>query len=242
MKTRADLLLVARGFCESRAKARAAIEAGGVTAGGRPVARPSDLLANDAALVVTPAHPWVGRGALKLEHALAAWPVRVEGRVALDVGASTGGFTEVCLAAGAARVYAVDVGRGQIHASLADDPRVILLEGVDARSLTAAEVPEAPQLIVCDVSFIGLAKVLPAALALAAPDADLVALVKPQFEVGPGRVGKGGLVRDAAARSAALSDVRAFLEAAGWAVQAATDSPIEGGDGNHEYLLWARKA
>ena len=242
MKTRADLLLVARGFCESRAKARAAIEAGGVTAGGRPVARPSDLLANDAALVVTPAHPWVGRGALKLEHALAIWPVRVEGPVALDVGASTGGFTEVCLAAGAARVYAVDVGRGQIHASLADDPRVILLEGVDARSLTAAEVPEAPQLIVCDVSFIGLAKALPAALALAAPGADLVALVKPQFEVGPERVGKGGLVRDEAARADALSEVKAFLESAGWPVQATTDSPIEGGDGNREYLLWARKA
>jgi 23S rRNA (cytidine1920-2'-O)/16S rRNA (cytidine1409-2'-O)-methyltransferase len=184
----------------------------------------------------------VGRGALKLEHALATWPVRVEGAVVLDVGASTGGFTEVCLAAGAARVYAVDVGRGQIHPSLTDDLRVTVLEGLDARSLTAAEIPRAPQLIVCDVSFIGLAKALPAALALAAPGADLVALVKPQFEVGPERVGKGGLVRDEAARANALSDVKAFLEAAGWAVQATTDSPIEGGDGAREYLLWARKA
>jgi 23S rRNA (cytidine1920-2'-O)/16S rRNA (cytidine1409-2'-O)-methyltransferase len=242
MKTRADLLLVARGFCESRAKARAAIEAGGVTAGGRPVARPSDLLANDAALVVTPAHPWVGRGALKLEHALATWPIAVAGRVVLDVGASTGGFTEVCLAAGAARVYAVDVGRGQFHASLADDPRVTILEGVDARGLTTAEVPEAPQLIVCDVSFIGLAKALPAALALAAPDADLVALVKPQFEVGPERVGKGGLVRDEVARAEALEAVKRFLEGVGWAIQATADSPIEGGDGAREYLLWARKS
>jgi 23S rRNA (cytidine1920-2'-O)/16S rRNA (cytidine1409-2'-O)-methyltransferase len=242
MKTRADLLLVARGFCESRAKARAAIEAGGVTAAGRPVARPSDLLANDVALTVTPAHPWVGRGALKLEHALVTWPIPVEGRVVLDVGASAGGFTEVCLAAGAGRVYAVDVGRGQLHASLAGDPRIVILEAVDARNLTAAEIPERPQLIVCDVSFIGLAKALPAALALAVEGADLVALVKPQFEVGPAGVGKGGLVKDDALRAQALEAVKAFLEACGWAVQATSDSPIEGGDGNREYLLWARKA
>ena len=192
--------------------------------------------------MVTPAHPWVGRGALKLEHALVTWPIQVEGRVVLDVGASTGGFTEVCLAAGAARVYAVDVGRGQLHASLTGDPRVVILEGVDARNLTATEVPESPQLVVCDVSFIGLAKALPAALALAAQGADLVALVKPQFEVGPERVGKGGLVRDAAARATALADVKAFLEAVGWAIVGQTDSPIEGGDGNREYLLWATKA
>jgi 23S rRNA (cytidine1920-2'-O)/16S rRNA (cytidine1409-2'-O)-methyltransferase len=241
MKMRADLLLVARGFCESRSKARAAIEAGGVTADGRPVVRPSDLLAKDAALVVAPAHPWVGRGALKLEHALSLWPITLAGRVVLDLGASTGGFTEVSLAAGARRVYAVDVGRGQLHPSLADDPRIVALEGVDARALTAAEVAEPPELVICDLSFIGLAKALPAALGLAAPGAELVALVKPQFEVGPERVGKGGLVRDEAARSDALAGVQAFLEAAGWAVQATTDSPIEGGDGNREYLLWARK-
>jgi 23S rRNA (cytidine1920-2'-O)/16S rRNA (cytidine1409-2'-O)-methyltransferase len=241
MKMRADLLLVARGLCESRAKARAAIEAGGVLADGRPVAKAAELLADDAVLEARPAHPWVGRGALKLEHALVSWPIQVEGRVVLDVGASTGGFTEVCLAAGAARVYAVDVGRGQLHASLTDDPRVVILEGVDARSLTAAQIPQAPQLIVCDVSFIGLAKALPAALALAAPGADLVALVKPQFEVGPEGVGKGGLVRDEAARAGALSNAAAFLEAAGWAIRETTDSPIEGGDGAREYLLWARK-
>ncbi|MFI4966695.1 MAG: TlyA family RNA methyltransferase, partial [Caulobacterales bacterium] len=183
MRTRADLLLVARGLFESRAKARAAIEAGGVTADGRAVLKASELLADDAAIAATPAHPWVGRGALKLQHALAIWPISVEGRVVLDVGASTGGFTEVCLAAGARRVYAVDVGRGQLHASVAADPRVVALEGVDARRLTAAEIREAPQLVVCDVSFIGLAKVLPTALGLAAQDAELVALVKPQFEV-----------------------------------------------------------
>ena len=241
MRTRADLLLVARGLFESRAKARAAIEAGGVLADGRAVTKASELLADDAVLDATPAHPWVGRGALKLEHALATWPILVEGRLALDVGASTGGFTEVCLAAGAARVYAVDVGRGQFHASLTDDPRVAVLEGVDARSLTQAQVPHAPQLIVCDVSFIGLAKALPAALALAAPGAELVALVKPQFEVGPAAVGKGGLVKDAAARVGALEGVKAFLAEAGWDVQATDDSPIEGGDGNREWLVWARK-
>ena len=241
MKTRADLLLVARGLFESRAKARAAIEAGGVTADGRAVLKAAELVAGDAVIEAQPAHPWVGRGALKLEHALTAWPIAVAGRVALDVGASTGGFTEVCLAAGARRVYAVDVGRGQLHASLADDPRVVILEGLDARRLTTAEIPETPQLVVCDVSFIGLAKALPAALALAARGADLVALVKPQFEVGPQAVGKGGLVKDAAAQDAALQGVETFLTQAGWTVRAALDSPIAGGDGNRERLLWAQK-
>ncbi len=240
-KTRADLLLVARGLFESRAKARAAIEAGGVSADGRIVAKAAELVADDAVIAAAPAHPWVGRGALKLEHALSLWPIAVEGRVVLDVGASTGGFTEVCLAAGAARVYAVDVGRGQLHASLADDRRVVSLEARDARTLSAADVSQPPGLIVCDVSFIGLAKALPAALALAAAGADLIALVKPQFEVGPERVGKGGLVKDEAARVAALEGVKAFLTQAGWAVRATADSPIEGGDGNREYLLWARK-
>jgi len=242
MRTRADLLLVARGLFESRAKARAAIEAGGVIADGRVVAKASELLSDDVAIAATPAHPWVGRGALKLEHALTVWPIPVEGRVVLDIGASTGGFTEVSLAAGARRVYAVDVGRGQLHPSLADDPRVVVLEGVDARTLTAAAIPDPPQLIVCDVSFIGLAKALPSGLALAARAADLVALVKPQFEVGPDRVGKGGLVRDEGARAEALAGVKAFLGAEGWAVRGAADSPIEGGDGAREYLLWAQKA
>ena len=146
-----------------------------------------------------------------------------------------------CLAAGARRVYAVDVGRGQLHASLTDDPRVVMLEGLDARSLTVTEVPEAPQLVVCDVSFIGLAKALPAALALADEGADLVALVKPQFEVGPDRVGKGGLVKDPEVRAEALEGVKAFLAEAGWTVKASDDSPIEGGEGALEYLLWAQK-
>ena len=241
VRKRADLLLVERGLFESRAKARAAIEAGGVRADGRAVLKASDALDEAAEIVAVAAHPWVGRGALKLVHALETWPVAVEGRVVLDVGASTGGFTEVCLARGAARLYAVDVGRGQLHAKLAGDRRVANLEATDARDLTSALIPDAPQLVVTDVSFIGLAKALPAALGLAAEGADLIALVKPQFEVGRERVGKGGLVKDEAARADALAAVIAFLEGAGWAVQATTDSPIAGGDGNLEYLLWAKK-
>lgn len=241
MKTRADLLLVARGLFESRAKARAAIEAGGVTADGRAVAKASELIADDAEIVAVAAHPWVGRGALKLVHALDLWGVAVAGRVVLDVGASTGGFTEVCLDRGAARVYAVDVGRGQLHPKVAADHRVVSLEATDARDLTTALIPEPPGLIVTDVSFISLAKALPAALALAGPAADLVALVKPQFEVGPERVGKGGLVADPAARTDALEGVCGFLEASGWTVLATADSPIEGGDGNREFLVWANR-
>lgn len=241
MKTRADLLLVARGLFESRAKARAAIEAGGVLADGRAVAKASDLIADDAVIEAVAAHPWVGRGALKLEHALALWPVPAAGRVVLDLGASTGGFTEVCLAAGARRVYAVDVGRGQLHPSLAHDPRVVVLEGQDARQLSMDLIPEAPDLVVCDVSFIGLAKALPAALGLASAGADLIALVKPQFEAGPDHVGKGGIVKDEAVRAQALADVAAFLISAGWIVRETADSPIAGGDGNREFLLWAQK-
>ena len=183
----------------------------------------------------------MGRGALKLMAALDLWPIPVAGRVVLDVGASTGGFTEVALDRGAARVYAVDVGRGQLHPKLAADPRVVSLEGRDARSLTADDIPEPPSLVVTDVSFISLEKALPVPLALAAPDADLVALVKPQFEVGPDRVGKGGVVKDEAARADALTAVSAFLEVSGWRVQASTESPIAGGDGNREWLLWAKK-
>jgi 23S rRNA (cytidine1920-2'-O)/16S rRNA (cytidine1409-2'-O)-methyltransferase len=241
MRRRADLLLVERGLFESRAKARAAIEAGGVTADGRPVRRAAEMLAQDAAIEARPAHPWVGRGALKLLAALEAWPVEVAGRVVLDVGASTGGFTQVCLARGAARVVAVDVGRGQLHPSVAGDPRVANLEACDARALDARIVPEAPGLIVTDVSFIGLAKALPAALTLAAPGADLIALVKPQFEAGPEAVGKGGVVRDEAVRRAALASVADFLARSGWTVQGKMESPIAGGDGSREFLLWARK-
>jgi 23S rRNA (cytidine1920-2'-O)/16S rRNA (cytidine1409-2'-O)-methyltransferase len=241
MKTRLDLLLVARGLAESRARAKAAIEAGGVTVDGAPAKAASQPVADDAVIAYADAHPWVGRGALKLDHALTLWPVAVEGRTVLDVGASTGGFTEVCLVRGAARVFAVDVGSGQMHARVAGDPRVVNLEQTDARDLTPALIPEPPQLIVCDASFIGLAKVLPAALALAASDADLVTLVKPQFEAaGPGGT-KKGVVRDAAAQQTALTAVSDWLEGEGWSVRATAESPITGADGNVEFLLWARR-
>ena len=242
-RKRADVLLVERGLFESRAKARAAIEAGGVVADGQVIARASELLDETAAIRAQAAHPWVGRGALKLLHALELWPVEVEGRVVLDVGASTGGFTQVCLQRGAARVYAVDVGSGQLHPKVAVDPRVVELSGVDARSLDAALIPQPPGLIVSDVSFISLTKALPAALALAGPGADLVCLVKPQFEAGREHVGKGGVVKDEDARERTVREVTAFLEASGWSVQARAESPITGGgDGNIEYLLWATKA
>ena len=240
-KVRADVLLVTRGLADSRAKARAAIEAGGVRADGKRVEKPSEVLEAACDLSIVLAHPWVGRGALKLAHALAIWRLPMAGATVLDIGASTGGFTQVCLSQGAALVYAIDVGHGQLHADLAGDPRVVSLEGTDARSLTPDLIPHAPDLIVCDASFIGLAKVLPAALSLAGPGADLVALVKPQFEVGPARVGKGGVVKDGAARAEALDQVRAFLELSNWSVLAVDDSPITGADGNQEYLLHAQK-
>lgn len=241
-RLRLDQLLVARGLSESRAKARAAIEAGGVTVDGQPARAPSQQVAPDAELTAVDAHRWVGRGGLKLDHALGSWPIKTAGRVVLDIGASTGGFTEVCLERGAAKVFAVDVGFGQMHPRIAADPRVISLERTDARDLDAALIPETPQLIVCDASFIGLAKVLPAALGLAAPGADLVTLVKPQFEAaGPESAGKKGVVKDPAAHAAAVAGVRDWLEQQGWAVQAVIDSPVEGGDGNREFLLWARR-
>jgi len=241
VKTRLDQLLVARGLADSRARAKAAIEAGGVTVNGAPAKAASQAVADDAVVAYADAHRWVGRGALKLDHALSLWPVAVEGRTVLDVGASTGGFTEVCLSRGATRVFAVDVGSGQLHARVAADPRVVNLEQTDARDLTPAEIPEAPQLIVCDASFIGLAKVLPVALSLAAPGADLVTLVKPQFEGAKPGGTKKGVVRDPAAQQAALAAVSAWLEGEGWAVQATTESPITGGDGNVEFLLWATR-
>ena len=241
-KTRLDQLLVARGLAESRARAKAAIEAGGVTVDGAPARAASQPVSEDADIAYVEAHRFVGRGALKLDHALTLWPIPVEGRTALDVGASTGGFTEVCLERGATRVYAVDVGQGQLHPRLAADPRVVVLEKTDALDLTPELISEAPGLVVCDASFISLTKVLPVALALAAPGADLVALVKPQFEMDSRvEVGRGGLVRDEAARQDALVRVSAWVASRGWTIEATAHSPIAGGDGNSEFLLWARR-
>ena len=242
MRTRIDHLLIQRGLFDSRARAKAAIEAGLVTADGVVVKKASEQVASDAVLTAEHAHRFVGRGALKLDHALTLWPVAVEGRVVLDVGASTGGFTEVCLERGARRVFAVDVGQGQLHPRIFADARVIDLEQTDARDLSSDLIVEAPDLIVCDASFISLTKVLPASLLLAALDADLVTLVKPQFEMDSRKdVGRGGVVRDETARQGALDRVIAWLATEGWTVRGTADSPIEGGDGNREYLVWARR-
>ncbi len=242
MSVRLDVLLVTRGLVESRARAKAAIEAGGVIVDGRPAAKASELVSEDAVVTVEEPHPWVGRGALKLVDALDRWSIPVAGRTVLDVGTSTGGFTEVCLSRGAARVFAVDVGFGQLHPRVAVDPRVVNLERTDARTLSPTVIPNPPDLVVCDASFISLAKVLPAALELAGEAADLGALVKPQFEAdGPQAIGKGGLVKDSDARAAAVDRVSTWLDEVGWGVLATAKSPIIGGDGNIEHLLWARR-
>ena len=232
-------MLVERGLFESRAKARAAIEAGLVEADGVTVTSPAQYVTNGTVLNGKPAHPWVGRGGVKLDHALTIWPVAVEGRVVLDVGASTGGFTQVCLTRGARRVYAVDVGRDQLHPTVAADPRVVNLQATDARRLTPVLIPETPELIVSDVSFISLTKALPVPLSLAAAVADLVVLVKPQFELESRTAPR--FVHDQQEVHAAVRRVADWLRAEGWTVRGVEDSPIAGGDGNREYLLWANR-
>lgn len=240
---RLDLLLVEKGLAESRARARALIEAGFVYAGDRKLAKPSLDLDPDTAIELRGEdNPWASRAGLKLAWALDFFAIDPAGRVCLDVGASTGGFTDVLLARGAARVHAVDVGHGQMVERLRRDPRVRLLERTNARDLDAATIPEPPELIVADVSFISLRLALPAALALAKPGALLVALVKPQFEVGRAHVGKGGIVRDEAARRTAVEGIARWLEnEAGWKPCGIAESPVLGGDGNVEFLLAAKK-
>jgi len=243
-KHRVDKLLVDRGLVETRARAQALIMAGKVFSGDRRVAKAGDTLPEDAPLELKGQdHPWVSRGGLKLAHALAAFALDPTGAVAIDVGASTGGFTDVLLTHGAAKVYAVDVGHGQLAWKLRTDPRVVVLERTNARHLTAREIPEPVDWVVCDASFIGLEIVLPAALALARPHAIAVALIKPQFEVGPDRVGKGGVVRDAALHQEVCERIRAWFERqAGWSVIGLTESPILGPEGNKEFLIAARRS
>jgi 23S rRNA (cytidine1920-2'-O)/16S rRNA (cytidine1409-2'-O)-methyltransferase len=234
---------VARGLAESRARAQALIMAGLVFAGERKVAKAGDMLADDAPLDVRGKdHPWVSRGGLKLDHGLNHFGWDVAGAVAIDVGSSTGGFTDVLLHRGAARVYAVDSGTNQLAWKLRQDARVVVLEQLSARLLTAVHIPEAVDLVVCDASFISLMKVLPVPLSFLRPGGRLLALIKPQFEAGRADVGKGGVVRDAAVHERVCAEVQAWLVAAGWQVAGITPSPITGPEGNVEFLIAALKA
>jgi len=235
---RADQLLVARGLFESRAKAQAAIEAGNVSVDGKLIRKVSEQVGEDAGISATPAHPYVSRGALKLEAALDHFKIDPKGKICLDVGASTGGFTEVMLARGAVKVYAVDTGTDQLHPRIKSDPRVVSLEQTDIRKLEDAEIPDHARLIAIDVSFISLEHVIPKALQFAAPHAELVALIKPQFEAGREHV-KKGIVRDAEVHMAVCQRVELLVGRQGWRLRGTIPSPILGGDGNAEFLLYA---
>jgi 23S rRNA (cytidine1920-2'-O)/16S rRNA (cytidine1409-2'-O)-methyltransferase len=241
-KLRLDALLVKRGLADTRAKAKALVMAGLVYSGERRLDKPGQPVAAGTPVQLRGReHPWVSRGGVKLAHGLDAFDIEVAGRIGLDVGASTGGFTDVLLSRGATKVYAVDVGHGVLDWSLRNDERVIVLERTNARSLTRNLIPEAPEIIVCDASFIGLETVLPAALALAARACALVALIKPQFEVGRGRVGKGGVVRDTALHEEVCARIEVWLAAQmGWQVLGVVRSPIDGPAGNKEFLIAAR--
>lgn len=242
-KLRVDQALVDRGLAESRAKAQALIMAGQVYSETRRIDKSGQQVRSDTPLTVKgQPHPWVSRGGLKLAAGLDHFGLEPNGRIALDIGASTGGFTDVLLSRGAAKVYAVDVGHGQLAWKLRQDDRVVVLERTNARYLSTDQVSEPVDLLVCDASFIGLQTVLPAALALAAPRASLVALIKPQFEVGKGRVGKGGVVREPALHQEVCQRIRAWIgDTVGWNVLGVTESPIAGPEGNREFLIGATR-
>ena len=238
---RADLYLTENGYYESRARAQAAIKAGLVKVDGKRLKKASEKLSDLNEISAKAEHPWVSRGGLKLAYALKEFDISVEGKFCLDVGASTGGFSDVLRQKGAAKIYAVDVGHDQLHASLHDVAEIISMEGQDARELTPLHFERPPQLIVCDASFISAMKVLERSLSLAARTANLITLVKPQFEVGKAGIGRGGIVKSESLSLQALSDVSAWVTAQGWHVVATCKSPIKGGSGNTEYLLHARK-
>lgn len=240
-RERADRLLVARGFFASRAAARAAIEAGLVSINGLAVTKPSQILTETADIRASPAHPYVSRGGLKLAHALTVFGVDPAGRTCLDIGASTGGFTDVLLQQGAAHVTAIDVGRDQFHKDLRKDPRVKVLEGTDARALTRDHISDQTSLLVTDLSFIALEKALGMALDLAATATDFVGLFKPQFQVGRKSVGRRGIVTDLDASERAAQAFELWMHNQGWPIRGWTASPIAGGDGNVERLFHARK-
>jgi 23S rRNA (cytidine1920-2'-O)/16S rRNA (cytidine1409-2'-O)-methyltransferase len=239
-RKRADLLLVERGLFESRARAQAAIEAGLVTANQRPVLKPSEGIPVDAVLQAEPAHPFVSRGGVKLSGALEHYPIEIENHVCLDVGASTGGFTEVLLAGGASLVFAVDVGHGQLHPSLHGHPKIVSMEATDIRKLEGKRLPMRPDIVVIDVSFISLKAVLPVALALAAAPMHLLALIKPQFEA-PRKHAKRGIVRNAMVHQQVCDDITAFAASLGCTGIQVFPSSIAGGDGNIEFFLGARR-
>src|SRR4051812_29634920 len=243
-KTRLDMALVERGLAETRAAAQRLIMAGLVFSNDRRLDKAGTSVASDMPIEVRgQPHPYVSRGGLKLEKALDHFAIPVEGRVALDVGASTGGFTDCLLQRGVVKVYAVDVGTNQLAWKLRSDPRVISMEKTNIRDVTRADIPELVDLIVCDASFIGLRTALPNALALAAPGAHLAALIKPQFEVGKGRVGKGGIVREPALHQEVVETISAWLGAQpAWSVLGVIESPITGAEGNREFLVSARRA
>jgi 23S rRNA (cytidine1920-2'-O)/16S rRNA (cytidine1409-2'-O)-methyltransferase len=243
MKLRVDQLLVSRGLAESRTRAQALIMAGAVFSGEKKLAKAGEMLAEDAPLEVRGKdHPWVSRGGIKLDHGLTHFGFDVTGAVALDVGSSTGGFTDVLLSRGAAKVFAVDVGTNQLAWKLRQDARVVVHEQTNARNLDASIIPERVDVVVCDASFISLAKVLEAPLKLAKPGAKLVALIKPQFEAGREEVGKGGVVRDPTVHERVCVEARAWVVSQGWTVLGITPSPITGPEGNVEFLLGAEKA
>jgi 23S rRNA (cytidine1920-2'-O)/16S rRNA (cytidine1409-2'-O)-methyltransferase len=237
-RVRIDRLLVERGLFESRARAQAAVAAGRVTADDVIITKPSQEVSPDAALAAAPAHPYVSRGGVKLAAALDHFRCDPSGRVCLDVGASTGGFADVLLARGARRVYAVDVGRGQLHPSLRAWPQLVAIEATDIRALDPARLAEQPDLVTVDVSFISLKLVLPAVFRLARAPAQLLALIKPQFEAGRGSARKG-VVRDPAMHTAVCDDIAAFVAAHGWQIAGIAPSPIPGGDGNREFFIAA---
>ena len=239
-RKRADVLLVERGLFESRARAQAAIAAGLVIANDKLVAKPSETIPVDAVLQAEPAHPYVSRGGVKLAGALERYPIDVEGHVCLDVGASTGGFTEVLLANGASLVFAIDVGRAQLHPSLREHPRIVSMEATDIRHLDGKRLPARPDIVVIDVSFISLKAVLPAALSLAAAPMHLLALIKPQFEAGRAQA-KHGIVRDAAIHAEVCADIAAFAATLGCDNIEVFPSSIQGGDGNAEFFIGARR-
>jgi 23S rRNA (cytidine1920-2'-O)/16S rRNA (cytidine1409-2'-O)-methyltransferase len=238
---RADVFLVEEGFAQTRAEAQAAIRAGNVSADGEVVKKAAQKLQSHVNVSYQAAHPYVSRGGVKLAAALDRFGLSPATRVCLDVGASTGGFTQVLLERGASRVYTVDVGHGQLHAKIRANGRVTSLEGVDARDLTRAEVPQSPSAVVVDVSFISLKQAVPTALALASRDAWAVFLVKPQFELGRRGTPRSGVVRDETARATALAEITEWVKGQGWSVIGSMESPIAGGDGNKEYLLAARR-